>query len=126
MPQPDFRGEDVCPGRNHPQRFGGPYLQGPTAATPRLLITGPVADGFWVRTHHVMALARWAASKTHGARRLPLRVVHNSSSDAYYDAAVMGANAWDYYFEPVDHAPHGTPTFECVPGGLTHSCASRV
>ena len=88
MKLPEFKGEDTCPGRNHPQRHGGPYLTAPSSAHPRLLVSGPADDGFWVRTHHVMAMARWVERA-----RIPLLVAHNSSTDAYYDPRSMGSNA---------------------------------
>jgi hypothetical protein len=107
MKVPDFASEAQCPGRNHPQRFGGPYLSAPSGVHIKLLISGPEHDGFWVRAQSAVATARWAVR-----RGWPFTVMHNSSRDAYYNASLMGPNAWNYYFEPVDRSPRDAPTFE--------------
>ena len=105
----NWRGDEhSCYGRNRPQRFSGPFQPSATASHPKLLVTGPVDDGFWVRGLHVFALYGWARRQS---PRVPIQVAFNSTADAYYNASVMGPNAWAFYFEPVDHAPPA-PTFE--------------
>ena len=109
---PNFTSEAVCPGRNRGQRHGGPYQAAPDALHPRLLISGPIHDGFWVRVAHVLVLHRWASLSFE--KPVPVRVQYNSANDSYYDAATMGAanGGWDHYFEPIDESPTEAPTFE--------------
>ena len=61
-----------------------------------LRITGPIADGFFVRALTVMSQALWA-------RRvgLPVSVAYRSEKDAYLDAGDKSRDGWTQYFAPV-------------------------
>ena len=100
--------ERACYGRNRPQRFAGPFQATADASHPKLLVAGPVDDGFWVRGLHVFALYGWSRQQS---PPVPIHVASNASTDPYYDAATMGPNSWSFYFEPIDQAP-AVATFE--------------
>ena len=66
----------------------------------RLRITGPVADGFWVRALWVLAHSAWAR-----AVGLNISVAYRSEWDSYHDASRVHDDGFTQYFEPLEHAP---------------------
>lgn len=66
-----------------------------------LRITGPEADGFWVRALLVLAQARWAQ-----LAGLSVDVAYRSEADAYLVAGKR-ADGWTQYFEPLAGTARG-------------------
>ena len=60
-----------------------------------LRITGPVADGFFVRALTVLAQARWARHVG-----LPISVAYRSPADAYASPGAGSRDGFSHYFEP--------------------------
>ena len=60
-----------------------------------LRITGPVADGFFVRALTVLAQARWARHVG-----LPISVAYRSPADAYAAPGAGSRDGFSHYFEP--------------------------
>ena len=77
-----------------------PAMSSETWNGSTLVVTGPVADGFWVRAVTVMAHAIWARRAG-----LPVAVQYRSARDAYINKKDKERDGWSQFFEPLKESP---------------------
>ena len=107
QPGQSFSAVALKPSANAREHFWKWLVQTHGASKFALRITGPVADGFWVRALWVLAHASWA--RTVG---LNFSVAYTSERDSYHDTSRQSDDGFSQYFEPLDEIlPDARTTF---------------